>query len=291
MRRLWAPFVFALTALPLLADAPVSTPRPLPRPASVAAMASANAAVTAPAPADLPRPRARPDTLTAPPPQPEALIPLDALIASVRPRPRPADLAPQPEIDLAAAAPSDKTPKTKQKKPKREKAGKAGSVCGDPLIKGEKLARITSKVKGCGVEEPVRVTSVSGIRLSQPATITCDTAQALRTWVDSAMRPAFGKREVVELRIAAHYICRPRNNKKGNKISEHGRGKALDIGGFVFSDGTEWSIARDYNAQIRKAHKGACGIFGTTLGPGSDGYHEDHLHFDTARYNNGTYCR
>ena len=122
-------------------------------------------------------------------------------------------------------------------------------------------------------------------------TITCDTAQALRTWVDSAMRPAFGKREVVELRIAAHYICRPRNNKKGNKISEHGRGKALDIGGFVFSDGSEWSIARDYNAQIRKAHKGACGIFGTTLGPGSDGYHEDHLHFDTARYNSGTYCR
>lgn len=291
MRCLWAPILLALTALPLLAEAPATTPRPLPRPAAATAMASANAAVTAPAPAAMPRPRARPTGLTVPPPQPEALIPLDTLIASVRPRPRPADLAPPPEVDLAAAAPADKTPRTKQKKPRREKASKAGSVCGDPQIKGEKLARITSKVKGCGVEDPVRVTSVSGIRLSQPATITCDTAQALRQWVDGAMRPAFGKREVVELRIAAHYICRPRNNKKGNKISEHGRGKALDIGGFVFSDGTEWSIARDYNAQIRKAHKGACGIFGTTLGPGSDGYHEDHLHFDTARYNNGTYCR
>lgn len=292
MRRLWAPVVFVLSALPLLAEAPASSPRPLPRPAAVTAMAAANAAVTAPAPAALPRPRARPAGLTATPPQPEALIPLDTLIASVRPRPRPADLAPLPEIDLAAVAPSDKAPKTKQKMPKREKAGKAGSVCGDPQIKGEKLARITSKVKGCGVEEPVRVTSVSGIRLSQPATITCETAEALRQWVDGAMRPAFGKkREVVELRIAAHYICRPRNNKKGNKISEHGRGKAVDIGGFVFSDGTEWSIARDYNAPIRKAHKGACGIFGTTLGPGSDGYHEDHLHFDTAHYNSGAYCR
>lgn len=178
-----------------------------------------------------------------------------------------------------------------QKKPKREKTSKKGSVCGDPAIKGEKLATIKSKVKGCGVSEPVRVTSIDGIRLSQPATIDCDTAIALKTWVQQAMRPAFGQREVVELRIAAHYICRPRNNIKGNKVSEHGRGKAVDIAGFIFSDGKEWSIARDYNKQIRKAHKAACGIFGTTLGPGSDGYHEDHLHFDTASYRSGSYCR
>ncbi|MFY9319919.1 extensin family protein, partial [Lentibacter algarum] len=42
---------------------------------------------------------------------------------------------------------------------------------------------------------------------------------------------------------------------------------------------------------IRAAHKAACGPFGTTLGPGSDGYHEDHLHFDTARYSGGPYCK
>ena len=33
------------------------------------------------------------------------------------------------------------------------------------------------------------------------------------------------------------------------------------------------------------------GIFGTTLGPGSDGYHEDHMHFDTAHQRGGAYCR
>jgi hypothetical protein len=38
-------------------------------------------------------------------------------------------------------------------------------------------------------------------------------------------------------------------------------------------------------------HRAACGRFGTTLGPGSDGMHEDHLHFDTARHANGPYCR
>jgi hypothetical protein len=137
----------------------------------------------------------------------------------------------------------------------------------------------------------VRVTSVEGIRLNQPATISCETADAFKQWINQAMRPAFGNREVVEIRIAASYICRTRNNKKGAKVSEHGRGKALDVACFVFADGKEWSIARDYNKQIRKAHKGACGIFGTTLGPGSDGYHEDHLHFDIARHSNGPYCR
>ena len=186
--------------------------------------------------------------------------------------------------DVVVADPSPK-------KTKRDKASAKGSVCGDPGIKGVKLARIKSKVKGCGVEDPVSVTSIDGIRLSQPSTIDCPTARALKTWVQQSMRPAFGNREVVELRIAAHYICRPRNNIKGNRISEHGRGKAIDIAGFVFSDGKSWTVAHDYNKQIRKAHKGACGIFGTTLGPGSDGYHEDHLHFDTASYRGGPYCR
>jgi hypothetical protein len=56
------------------------------------------------------------------------------------------------------------------------------------------------------------------------------------------------------------------------------------------SDGKTISVLKNYNAQMRKAHKAACGIFGTTLGPGSDGYHEDHLHFDTAS-GRQPYCR
>lgn len=195
-------------------------------------------------------------------------------------------------MKLAAAPmvePGEPAPATK--KSKREKPSRKGSVCGDPAIKGEAMSPIPGKVKGCGLDKPVRVTSIDGIRLNQPATISCETADAFKQWIEQAMRPAFGTREVVEIRIAASYICRTRNNKKGARISEHGRGNALDVAGFVFADGKEWSVARDYNKQIRKAHKGACGIFGTTLGPGSDGYHEDHLHFDIARYSGGPYCR
>ena len=272
------------------AEAVSKSPRPVARGAVAAAVGTAKTAAPQKAETPVlrvgPRPKPRPAGLVAPRSlaTAEPLVFAAAVAATLRPKPRPKGLTPDMAEDLAFAAPPTK-------KTKREKKSAKGSVCGDPAIKGVNLARIKAKVKGCGIEDPVSVTSIDGIRLSQPSTLDCTTAKALKTWVQQSMRPAFGNREVVELRIAAHYICRPRNNIKGNKVSEHGRGKAIDIAGFVFSDGKSWSIAGDYNKQIRKAHKGACGIFGTTLGPGSDGYHEDHLHFDTATYRSGSYCR
>ena len=168
---------------------------------------------------------------------------------------------------------------------------KKGSVCGDPSIKGELLAPITARTKGCGVAEPVRITSVAGVRLSEAAIMDCTTAKALNTWVQKGLQPAFPKTRVVELQVAAHYICRPRNNVKGAKISEHGKGKAIDIAAIELADGRVLSVSDDWGKTLRRVYKAACGIFSTTLGPGSDGYHEDHMHFDTARYRSGGYCR
>ncbi len=216
------------------------------------------------------------------------------LASSLRPMPRPAlpgTGAKGQGLDLAGLATPEPEPAPKGKKKKKKEAeSKKGSVCGVAAIKGEAIAPIKSRVKGCGLKDGVRVTSVSGVRLSQAITVDCATAKALNTWVREVAQPVYGG-DIVELKIAAHYICRPRNNKKGAKISEHGRGKAVDIGGFVLDSGKVLTVAGNYNKTMRKAHKGACGIFGTTLGPGSDGYHEDHLHFDTADYRSGPYCR
>ena len=136
-----------------------------------------------------------------------------------------------------------------------------------------------------------QATSVAGVALNPAASVDCATAKALKTWIETGLQPAFAPASVVELRIFASYICRSRNNVRGAKISEHGRGKAVDVGAFVLDNGKTITVASNYNRQVRKAHKAACGIFGTTLGPGSDGYHEDHLHFDTAEYRSGPYCR
>lgn len=278
-------------ALDVKAAPPASQLRPKPRPIRetvVQTTPTTAALLRSPRPA--PRPKALRDAVAAAklPPQTgttPAADPAKPNIIQLLFGAKGAEKQPKEE-DIASAAPAQRAPSFPA-----SNAPRKGSVCGDRAIRGEVIKPITSKVQGCGVPEAVRVTEVSGIRLTQAVTVECGTVQALKTWIDTKMRPAFGARDVVQLRIAAHYACRGRNNKKGARISEHGKGRALDISGFIFADGKEWTIARDYNKQVRAAHKGACGIFGTTLGPGSDGYHEDHLHFDTASYRSGPYCR
>lgn len=176
--------------------------------------------------------------------------------------------------------------------------GKRGSVCGDPAIKGRPLSAIPGRLKGCGVAKPVRITSVDGVTLSQPATLNCDAARALKTWVSGTVKPTVGRLGggVSSLRVAAHYSCRTRNNKKGGKISEHGRGKAIDISAIILKNGVALTVLKGWGDKVqgkilKAIHRNACGTFGTVLGPDSDRYHRDHFHMDVARYRSGTYCR
>lgn len=194
-------------------------------------------------------------------------------------------------------------PKTRTRAVKRairrqQRLRAKGAICGDPEIQGEIVGRVPGRISGCGVSQAVKVRSVSGITLSQRSVMDCATAQALKTWVDTSVKPAFRKQRggVKGLRVAAHYACRTRNNKKGARISEHGKGRAIDVSGFQMGDGSTISVlkgwnARDTNQAMRKVHKGACGPFGTVLGPNADSFHRDHFHFDTARYRSGPYCR
>lgn len=172
-----------------------------------------------------------------------------------------------------------------------------GAVCGDPDIQGEVIGRVSGKIAGCGVDNAVRVRSVAGITLSQQAVMDCGTATALKTWINTGAKPAVGSKGggLSGLKVAAHYACRTRNNKVGAKISEHGKGRAIDISGLTLVDGRTITVLEGWNGSnskvMRRAHKAACGPFGTVLGPNADRYHQDHFHFDTARYRSGSYCR
>ena len=175
---------------------------------------------------------------------------------------------------------------------------KKGAVCGDLAIQGEVVGRVKGKIKGCGLKDAVRVRAVSGISLSTGAVMDCTTAHALKTWMERSAKPALSKTGggLTNIRVAAHYACRTRNNQKGAKISEHGRGRAIDISGFQLANGAEVSVlqgwnARSYSRAMRKMHADACGPFGTVLGPEANRFHRDHFHFDTARYRSGSYCR
>lgn len=173
-----------------------------------------------------------------------------------------------------------------------------GAVCGDLAIQGQAMGYVPGRIAACGIENAVKLRSVAGVRLSQQALMDCTTAKTLKRWIEQGLKPAVGSQGggVEGLRVAAHYACRTRNNRPGGKISEHGKGRAIDISGVLLRDGSEISVLRDWGGgpkgrALRQMHKTACGRFGTVLGPGSDGYHRDHLHFDTARHRSGSYCR
>ncbi|MCF6444121.1 extensin family protein [Nereida sp. MMG025] len=184
-----------------------------------------------------------------------------------------------------------------ERSPRPEARNAAGpTVCNDPAIEGVVVPKIEGRIAQCGIENPVRITAVAGVQLSQAATVDCNTARALRGWVSDAAVPEFSDRGgLAQLEVAAHYVCRTRNHRPGAKISEHGKGRAIDISGFTLRTGETVTLLNGWNSKdgkrLRALWRAACGPFGTVLGPESDRFHKDHFHFDTAQYRSGSYCR
>ncbi len=293
------------------ADAPAVSQRPEARPGATTravsvAMASAVVAPSVPGLRASLRPRPRPGTAPAQerpaavarpavanaPPKPKVRVVLASSGAAVRISPRPDIRPPNLHRRSVVRAAGVRVPAPPVI------AGPRGAVCGDNAIRGQTLSPIAGRLKGCGVEAPVRVTSVDGVALTQPATMDCTTAKALKGWVHNAVKPSVGRLGggVVSLRVAAHYSCRTRNSQPGAKISEHGRGRAIDISAINLKNGVSITVLKGWrdNVQgkiLKAMHRGACGRFGTVLGPNADRFHQDHFHLDTARHRGGAYCR
>ena len=148
----------------------------------------------------------------------------------------------------------------------------------------------------CGAPDVVRLEAIhlpdqSSVAVVPPAILRCTMAEAVASWVREEAAPRaleLGSplRSVVNL---ASYDCRGRNNIPGAKISEHGKGNALDIHALRLADGrtvelTDPKVSKDFRDELRAS---VCVRFTTVLGPGSDGYHEDHVHVDLAERRGG----
>jgi len=173
-----------------------------------------------------------------------------------------------------------------------------GGICGVPGLVGERVAPISGAQPGCGIEQPVQITQVAGLRLSQPAVLNCDAARALDGWVRESAIPVVGRKGggLAGLEVAASYSCRTRNRQPGARLSEHARGRAIDISAFTLANGSRLSVSEDWRGRhgrmMLALHSSACGRFATVLGPESDAHHQSHFHFDVARHRGGgSYCR
>jgi len=266
-------------AKPAIAKPAVSNPAiAKPVAAAPAVATSATTAING-----VPLPRARPADAPVAARAPAA-VPEPATSAAVRPT-QPAELAPIPEPGPAETATrSEPPPPSACRLALTEAVAIAPSI---PDIKGE---------GGCGGEDLVRLEAVvladqSHVAVKPAAVLRCPMATALADWIRSDMAPLAASLNTTlsNLDNFDSYECRGRNRVKGAKLSEHGRANAIDVRGLKLANGQMLGLTdRGASREVRETVlQSVCTRFTTVLGPGSDWYHEDHIHLDLAQRRNG----
>jgi hypothetical protein len=211
------------------------------------------------------------------------------------PKPRPAEA---PGID---DKPIEGKPE-EANKPAAEQAAPAPpppSACRLALTDAIAIAPSIPSINGpgsCGGEDLVRLEAVilpdrKQVAVKPAAILRCTMAAALADWVRTDMAP-FAQNlgtTLAELDNFDSFECRGRNRVSSAKMSEHGRANALDIRALKFANGqslslTDRGVAREQREAVLHS---ACARFTTVLGPGSDWYHEDHIHLDLAERRSG----
>lgn len=146
----------------------------------------------------------------------------------------------------------------------------------------------------CGMEHPFKVSAFAdgAVEVSPRATLACPIIRNLNVWLEEVVQPAavaWMGSPVVGIKQMSSYSCRGMNGNPSARISEHAFGNALDIGAFVFADGRtitvkdNWRGPQDARGFLLQVQAGACEVFTTTLAPGSNIFHYDHIHVDLMR--------
>ena len=228
------------------------------------------------------------------------------------PKPRPAE-APQA---TKAATPGEAqkqesqaekpvpAPAAKPAEPAATPAGPQPSACRLALTEAVAIAPSIPDIHGaggCGGEDLVRLEAIMlpdqrRVAVSPPAILRCAMASEIADWVRTDIAPlAAGLGSAISgLDNFDSFECRGRNRVVGAPLSEHGRANALDVRAFKLANGqsiflTDRNVPRELRENVLHT---VCTRFSTVLGPGSDGYHEDHIHLDLmARHNNYKICQ
>jgi hypothetical protein len=218
------------------------------------------------------------------------------------PKPRPAE-APgfEPDKPEAGSPPPAATEKPAERTPP---APPPPSACRLALTEAIAIAPSIPDIHGpggCGGEDLVRLEAVvlpdgRPVSLKPAAILRCTMASAIADWIRTDVAPLAQNlgSEISDLDNFDSFECRGRNRVAGALLSEHGRANALDVRAFKLGNGqsislTDRTVPRDVRETVLHS---VCARFSTVLGPGSDGYHEDHIHLDLMeRHNNYKICQ
>jgi hypothetical protein len=205
--------------------------------------------------------------------------------------------APSPLPPGARTSPTPSTPA-----PAPDTAS-ADATCRGILASGRLVADPVPPIAGpgaCGIAAPLKLKAIvladgRQVPVEPPALMRCTLASAIADWMREDVAPLVERdgAHLSKIRDADSYDCRGRNRVVGAKLSEHGKGNAFDVGALVDDKGRSISVEKsgDMRPLLASLKQSACARFATVLGPGSDGYHEQHLHVDLAeRRNNYKLC-
>jgi hypothetical protein len=137
----------------------------------------------------------------------------------------------------------------------------------------------------------VELADATRVEIKPAPVLRCAMAERLAGWLREAAAPdikASGA-QLAAIDTYGDYECRARNRLAGGKLSEHGKGDAVDLRAFTLRDGrvmllTDPAVDVHLREQLRDA---ACRDFTTVLGPGADPFHAGHIHLDLAERHNG----
>ncbi|HET9427786.1 MAG TPA: extensin family protein [Allosphingosinicella sp.] len=150
---------------------------------------------------------------------------------------------------------------------------------------------------GCSALGAVQLLEI-GTPVTNLGAMTCPLASVFARWVRESVQPAAAQylgAPVRRVETFGTYACRGVNSRPGARMSEHGFANAVDVAAFLLADRRRVTVEHgwrgpDENVRLflRAIHQGGCRRFNIGLGPDSDSYHYNHLHFDMGR---GPYCR
>jgi len=153
---------------------------------------------------------------------------------------------------------------------------------------------------GCVVTGAVQLLDI-GVPVTNLKSMRCPLARTFIAWVRFAVAPAAKQilgSELVKVETFGTYSCRGvigRGAEGAKTISEHSFANAVDVSGFVLSDGRKVMIVDGWKSsdpQVREfldvIHRSACKRFQTVLSPDYNAAHYNHLHLDMGK---GPFCR
>lgn len=216
------------------------------------------------------------------------------------PKPRPED-APKATDEAAPEADGNPSPD----KPAANKPVEATppperqlSACRIALTEEIAVAPSIPDIHGpgaCGGEDLVRLEAIvlpdkRKVAVKPAAILRCTMASAIADWVRTDIVPLAASlgSTITDLDNFDSFECRGRNRVVGAMLSEHGKANALDVRSLKLANGqsiglTDRTLSRDVRERVLHS---VCSRFSTVLGPGSDWYHEDHIHLDLAQRRN-----